>query len=62
MVNGLPAGGGEPSAQGAQHERGGHGLRGMAERVALYGGQLQTEADAKRFRVAARFPIRETVR
>lgn len=34
----------------------GHGLRGMAERVALYGGDLQTIAGDGAFRVAARFP------
>lgn len=34
----------------------GLGLRGMAERVALYGGQLDIGADGHEFRVKARFP------
>ena len=39
---------------------GGHGLLGMAERVALYGGQLRAGAGADgRFRVTASFPGRQ---
>lgn len=34
----------------------GHGLRGMAERVSLYEGELETEASHTGFRVSARFP------
>ncbi|MGH8914687.1 MAG: sensor histidine kinase [Acidimicrobiia bacterium] len=34
----------------------GHGLRGMAERVSLYDGELETEATPVGFRVTARFP------
>ena len=37
----------------------GHGLRGMAERVELYGGRLDTVADEAGFRVTARFPLEE---
>jgi signal transduction histidine kinase len=37
----------------------GHGLRGMGERVALYGGDLETTEDEATFRVRARFPIEE---
>ena len=39
----------------------GHGLRGMAERVALYGGHLETAADADGFSVRARLPVEEAV-
>jgi signal transduction histidine kinase len=39
----------------------GHGLRGMAERAALYGGTLETDVDPARFRVRARFPIEAAV-
>jgi signal transduction histidine kinase len=35
----------------------GHGLRGMAERVALYDGELDAGADGDGFRVSARFPL-----
>lgn len=37
----------------------GHGLRGMAERVALYDGELETTASKAGFRVVARFPWEE---
>ena len=44
------------SSQGAN----GHGLFGMRERVALYGGTLETGAGANGgFRVHARLPVRE---
>jgi signal transduction histidine kinase len=39
--------------------RPGQGLRGMAERVALYDGQLETGPDREGFRVWARFPREE---
>ena len=48
------------------HDRGGHrgaaftagqGLRGMAERVALYDGELDTAAEPEGFHVTARFPL-----
>jgi signal transduction histidine kinase len=39
--------------------RPGQGLLGMAERVALYGGQLETGPDREGFRVWARFPREE---
>ncbi len=39
---------------------GGHGLVGMRERVALYGGVLETgSANGRGFRVHARLPFRE---
>jgi len=37
----------------------GQGLRGMAERVALYDGELETVAETDGFRVTASFPIGE---
>ncbi|CAN5902747.1 histidine kinase [soil metagenome] len=37
--------------------RAGQGLRGMAERVALYDGSLRTVAEAGEFRVTALFPL-----
>jgi signal transduction histidine kinase len=40
----------------------GHGLRGMAERVALYAGELEISADNGCFRVVARFPVARTPR
>lgn len=40
----------------------GHGLRGMAERIALYGGELQISAVGGQFRLVARFPIARTPR
>lgn len=51
VVNGLKAG-----ARQRVGERG-LGLRGMAERAALYGGELETATEAGEFRVAARFPL-----
>lgn len=45
---------GEPSRVGE-----GQGLRGMAERVELYGGQLETLVDARRFQLVATFPLEE---
>jgi signal transduction histidine kinase len=49
----IDDGGNAPNAAG-----GGHGLVGMRERVALYGGSLTAERCGSRgFRVAARFPI-----
>jgi signal transduction histidine kinase len=46
-------------APGRSHEPPtvGHGLRGMQERVGLYGGTLAVEADDGSFRVTARFPV-----
>ncbi|MDQ3783058.1 MAG: sensor histidine kinase [Actinomycetota bacterium] len=38
----------------------GHGLRGMAERVALYDGNLETSASPTGFRVTASFPTEPT--
>jgi signal transduction histidine kinase len=38
----------------------GHGLRGMAERVALYSGTLRAGTDGRCFRVVARFPTERT--
>jgi signal transduction histidine kinase len=53
VANGAPA---VPSHRSSTT---GQGLRGMAERVALYGGQLETVADDPGFRVQARFPLEE---
>jgi signal transduction histidine kinase len=39
----------------------GQGLRGMAERVALYDGRLETGAQGEEFRIAAHFPLAERV-
>lgn len=40
----------------------GQGLRGMAERVALYDGQLEVTTAGDEFRVVARFPLPEEIR
>jgi len=41
------------------HANTGHGIAGMRERVALYGGELQAERAGTGFRVLARLPIAE---
>ncbi|MEX2621426.1 MAG: histidine kinase [Egibacteraceae bacterium] len=51
VVNDLPAGAGR--SRGAH---GGHGLVGMRERVAMYGGHLAVEPRAGRFHVEVRLP------
>ncbi len=58
VVNALPlrAEVGAEASHGSS-ARAGQGLRGMAERVSLYAGHLETVADAGQFRVTARFPI-----
>jgi signal transduction histidine kinase len=38
-------------------ERGGHGLTGMAERVRLYGGELQARPENGGWCVSARLPL-----
>jgi signal transduction histidine kinase len=44
--------------RGATSEAGGHGLAGMTERVALYGGELETgTSNGQGFRVLARLPL-----
>lgn len=60
VVNGLSADGALRS-QDPSNERG-LGLRGMAERAALYGGQVDARTEGNRFRVTARFPLEETER
>jgi signal transduction histidine kinase len=50
---------GAPNVLPPRSSTSGQGLRGMAERVALYGGQLETTADEPGFRVRARFPLAE---
>lgn len=54
VVNGLGSNGSV-----RRKEEHGLGLRGMAERIALYGGHLETSTDANRFRITARFPLEE---
>lgn len=56
LANGAPA---VPSHASPRSSTSGQGLRGMAERVALYGGQLETVAGEQGFRVRARFPLEE---
>jgi signal transduction histidine kinase len=51
---------GGPAPDGAEPPPG-QGLRGMAERVALYDGRLETGRVADGFRVAASFPVEEPV-
>lgn len=58
VVNGFSADGADRSRD-PSNERG-LGLRGMAERVALYDGHLEAKTDGTRFRVTARFPLEET--
>lgn len=58
IVNGLGTGktGGTQRPVGQE----GLGLRGMAERAALYGGRVETTTEDNRFRVAAWFPLEAT--
>lgn len=48
-----------PEGDGGRPVASGQGLRGMAERVALYGGTLETAEDDARYRVRATFPVEE---
>jgi len=58
--NPVPAGSGTPRrCPQDPPARPGHGLRGMAERVALYDGTLDAGPDGDAFRVLARFPREE---
>ena len=58
IVNGLGTGktGGTQRPVGQE----GLGLRGMAERAALYGGRVETTTEDNRFRVTAWFPLEAT--
>ena len=59
VANTLPATAARVPVPQPHEGRSGQGLRGMTERVGLYGGQLETTSDADGFRVAARFPVAE---
>lgn len=51
----------EPGPEPGEPERTGHGLVGMRERVALYGGDLRTGPRAEGgYTVCARFPVEDT--
>ena len=49
----------DPADADAPRAAAGQGLRGMAERVALYGGRLETVGGDRGFRVLASFPLTE---
>lgn len=57
VANTLPRAAARVPPAEPPESRTGHGLRGMTERVELYGGQLETTADADAFRVVARVPL-----
>jgi len=59
VANTLPATAARVPVPQPHERRSGQGLRGMTERVGLYGGQLETTSDADGFCVAARFPVAE---
>ncbi len=58
IVNGLGTGTSGSSERPVGEE--GLGLRGMAERAALYGGHVETTIEDNRFRVTAWFPLEAT--
>jgi signal transduction histidine kinase len=58
----LDVGGPGPRHPGAEHANGGHGLVGMRERVALFGGELSAGACGPGFRILARLPVAEEAR
>ncbi|MFC0672635.1 sensor histidine kinase [Brachybacterium hainanense] len=53
----APATEGSPADADPAPRRGGRGLPGLAERLALFGGDLEAGAEAGRWRVRARLPI-----
>jgi signal transduction histidine kinase len=55
----LDPGAARRPAKNHGHANGGHGIAGMRERAALYGGELQAESIGSGFRVLARLPIAE---
>jgi signal transduction histidine kinase len=58
----LDAGGPGPRRPSVELANGGHGLVGMRERVALFGGELSAGACGRGFRVLARLPVAEEAR
>jgi signal transduction histidine kinase len=58
----LDAGGPGPRRPSVELADGGHGLVGMRERVALFGGELSAGACGRGFRVLARLPVAEEAR
>jgi signal transduction histidine kinase len=51
-----------PRRPGVEGANGGHGLVGMRERVALFGGELSADECGRGFRVLARLPVAEDAR
>jgi len=58
----VDLGGQHPRPPGAELANGGHGIVGMRERVALYGGELSAGPTGRGFRVLARIPVAEEAR
>jgi signal transduction histidine kinase len=58
----LDAGGPGTRRPGVEHANGGHGLVGMRERAALFGGELSAGVSGPGFRVLARLPVAEEAR
>jgi signal transduction histidine kinase len=58
----LDGGGPGPRRPGVELADGGHGLAGMRERVALFGGELSAGAYGRGFRVLACLPVAEEAR
>lgn len=56
-VNPLPADAPAPDVRGGCDARGGRGLTGLAERLALFGGALETTAADGRWTARARLPL-----